>query len=234
MKIVTYNLHLGGNGKRNHLERLFGELKADIAFVQEALDPKGYDSSFPWSTSLWNPVEGMKWASGIISRGMAIEPVNMNIFRGWVVGGKAVIDGNEILLVNVHNPTNKTSYEKNLNLILDAVSAEACSEMIIGGDFNISLGHRMAAESMKDKPEAIRSLERLEKTLGLVQAWQHSHPDTALAQTLRWVSNPLLPYHCDCFFVGKKLAPKIADCKVIGDASFKAMSDHNPVLLELH
>jgi endonuclease/exonuclease/phosphatase family metal-dependent hydrolase len=232
MKVATYNLHFGGSGKeKNHLDRLFSDSGADIAFVQEAFDPKSYPVSYPIQEAVWHSVENMNWGSGIVTRNIPIEEFPLPVFNGWVIAGRVFCEGQEILLVNVHNPSNKMTYLENLIAILDSIKELKYDNIIIGGDFNISLGRRLPSEPLKSNSEDRRGLALLEG-MGLIQAWRLMNPGMPLAQTLRWSKDPALPFHIDCFFINKTLADRVTSCSVLLDPGWTGMSDHNPLAME--
>jgi len=65
-----------------------------------------------------------------------------------------------------------------------------------------------------------------------VNCWQTANPDQPLPQTLRWVSKPNVPYHCDGIFVPKEWTNALKSSEVVSGELWDGLSDHNPVLAE--
>jgi hypothetical protein len=54
-----------------------------------------------------------------------------------------------------------------------------------------------------------------------------------LAQTLRYVKDPVVPYHCDGLFGPASWRPALRSCAVAAGPEWEALSDHNPVVATL-
>src|SRR5690606_14082106 len=93
----------------------------------------------------------------------------------------------------------------------------------------LSLGERLPSESLRSTAEELKALKDI-RALGFTVAWRDSHPSAPLPQTLRWSRNQETPYHCDGFLVR---GAEIVSCEVIAAPEILAVSDHNPVLLEI-
>ena len=102
-------------------------------------------------------------------------------------------------------------------------------EVVIGGDFNISVSHAPGSWRPTRKGElAIQA--RLADEFGLVNCWQAANPGRPPDQTLRWTGNRTTPYHCDGVFVPKGWADRLESCEVLAGDEWDHLSDHNPVV----
>jgi hypothetical protein len=127
--------------------------------------------------------------------------------------------------------------------MLDVISQHRKdADLVIGGDFNLlSLDERHESELKGDgSPWTTIAVEkkiqtRLKDEFGLVNCWQAANPGVPLAQTLRYVKNPVPAYHCDGIFVPASWGTPIS--RVMGNTELynkkpagRRTSDHNPVL----
>ena len=76
-------------------------------------------------------------------------------------------------------------------------------------------------------------LDRMGAELDLLPAWQTANPGRRLAQTLRWVTNPVTPYHCDGVFIPRAWRTRLLSCRVVRGRRWDALSDHSPVVAEV-
>ena len=236
MKIATYNLLRGGTGKR-HWATMLDEHNVSLLLVQESFPP---DEHLPpqlhpqaRSKSVWEPIVGNAWGSGIYSPHGKVTQVPVADFAGWVVG--AEIDGlpahsKPVLVFSVHAPTGAESYSKAVNKILDRIASVAQGrETIIGGDFNLAISESDdPAKPVSKQDAAIQA--RLRDEFGLINCWRTAHPDVPPAQTLRWNKAPETPYHCDALFVPAAWRDRLQTCEILSGDSWNKMSDHNPVV----
>ena len=245
MKIATYNLHFGGKG-RTHWTEILCEYHADILLVQESyapsehLNPETYGSSH--ERAIWTPVEkngkSLAWGSGVYFDGGVPTLLELPDFGGWVVGAERPsevgVEGAQPLRVFcIHAPSGMGSYPKVVNSILDMLLdyRDGC-DIIIGGDFNLSVSKRLATEERTTTTADLKIQARLESEFGLVNCWQTANPNTPLAQTLRWDRDRTVPYHCDGIFVPTKWRDRLRACYVVIGDKWKRLSDHNPVVAE--
>ncbi len=244
MKIFSYNLHFGGKtGLGNHWQKLIAEFDPDIIFAQESFDPNQYfrngQISHPKSF-LWEPVEGRKWGSAIVTPRHQIEPVELDEFGGWVIGGRisnVMIGGisQSVMVFSIHAPS-PGPYEPAVSKILDAIAKRwDGTPLIIGGDFNLTTAIRHQSElTLSSNTVGERKiLQRLRTQFGLLNAWQALHPNENLPQTLRWNRDPVPAYHCDAIFVSHSHLPHLLDASIESGGEWTTLSDHNPVVATL-
>lgn len=236
MKIATYNILKGGS-QRVHWIRMIEDYAVDLLLLQESysrdehLPPLLYPDVR--NQSAWEMIEKNGWGSAIFSRTGSVKRLTVPGFSGWVVGAEisgASWQADPLLAFSIHAPVFKGSYSKSVNKILDEITKIAeCQEIILGGDFNLTLSNWIGSERPVSKQDlAIQA--RLADEFGLVNCWQSANPDQPLHQTLRWTGDRTIPYHCDGLFVPKSWKDRLQNCVVLSGDEWNRLSDHNPVV----
>jgi endonuclease/exonuclease/phosphatase family metal-dependent hydrolase len=239
MQIATYNILKGGK-QRVHWVKMIEDYGVDLLLVQESyphqehLPPLLYPGA--QSRSAWEMVERNGWGSAVFSGTGTVKPVPVPGFSGWVVG--AEISGaswqagtaGPLLAFSVHAPSGMGGYPKQVNKLLDEIKKVAGGrEVVIGGDFNLTVSHFPGSERPTPKQDlAIQA--RLSNAFGLLNCWQAANPGQPLHQTLRWTNDPSIPYHCDGIFVPKAWGDRLVSCVVLAGEEWDRLSDHNPVV----
>lgn len=238
INIATYNLRNGGNSQnRIHYAKLFEIANPDITLFQETCPPEQYLTSNVGfekkHNSCWAEVGETGWGSTVYVKRGTVIPISVpSNFVGSVVGVE--IQGiqwkpleNRILRVfSIHAPD---PYRKSVNEVLDFISTVAKDDdLIIGGDFNLTVGVRHPGEDRQDQD--LWLLERLRQEFGLMSCWQAANPNRDLPQTLRWSGNPTAAYHCDGIFAPGSWYRYLSRCEVLSTPEWTALSDHNPVV----
>lgn len=186
----------------------------------------------------WEMVGKNGWGSAIFSKTGVVEKIAVPGFDGWVVGAKIthadwqkdIID--DILVFSLHAPSVNERYSKQVNKILDQiVSIARGRDVILGGDFNLTVSHRLDAERSTTNQDLLIQ-KRLIDELGLINCWHEANPVVPLAQTLRWSKDKIIPYHCDGLFVPESWTQRLLSCQVLSSEKWNRLSDHNPVLAE--
>jgi exonuclease III len=240
MRIVTYNFRAGGKrGEQNQWSKILIDFAPDIVFAQETRHPKlevPENYQINEDRFVWQPANS-RWGSAVFIRDGEIKPLDVPGFEGWVVGAE-ISESNwfkarqrPLRLFSVHAPSRKgSSYIKEMNLILDQIAELSDNaDLIIGGDFNITASFRHDSEAMKTGRANEKILTRLSDEFRLKSCWQAANPDQPLAQTLRWGSNKISPYHCDGIIAPIAWGQLLGSCQVISEG-WAALSDHNPVV----
>lgn len=241
VKLATYNIRQGGK-KRVHWSTMIDRHGVDLLLVQEShphdehLPPLLYPNSR--GKSVWSMASPNAWGSAIFSKTGTLQPIAVESFDGWVVGAELTgaswqPDGESTLVFSVHAPGGLGGYAGRVNAILDAIEQIAGgSEVIIGGDFNLSVSNWSgSAMAVSKKDLAIQA--RLADRLGLINCWQEANPNQEPGQTLRWTREPTTPYHCDGIFVPKSWRSRLKSCSILSGDEWNRLSDHNPVVAEL-
>ena len=244
--IATYNLRFGGKaGNRIHWQKVLTELQPALFFVQETLEPKTYfsDESYPHYAQQihWAAVHKRPWGSAIYTRQGQVTPLEAlsPALAGWVTGvkitgfGSPVSPGKTLYAYSVHAPSGRSSYIKEVHAILDGIGTQvtAGADVVIGGDFNLTVGMRHPSEALqKSQPQL---MARFRRELGLMSCWQMANPNQNLPQTLRWSNDKTKPYHCDGIFAPAHWYRYLNRTDVIASPDWHPLSDHNPVVATL-
>lgn len=242
MKILTYNMLHNKRSTRNW-SLILDKYDPDIVLAQESLAPTAYRmpllDEFEWQdNTVWSPVNNL-WGSAVYVKAETPRRLDLPDHRGWVVSVEVSgadwlpLQSRALRIFSLHAPTGKGEYATVVNSILDVIGnhREGC-DIVIGGDFNLSVSERQASEERKNKKCNLLVQARLRDEFGLINCWQAANPGVPLVQTLRWTSNPSQPYHCDGIFVPASWSPNLRSCDVISGAEWDGMSDHNPVMAE--
>lgn len=225
MRIVTWNLRHGAGGAT------WLNLQADIILLQEATSAPDHHGA------VWEKVPGGRWGSAVVATLGTGRPIAVPGYEGWVVGAEIDSEFGPLAVFSVHAPSStpacpRRSYSDEvvtiIGLIREAVRPGV--HLVVGGDFNFTLDERRASEAMKTTAAERRALAAIADA-GLVSAWNASHPDQPLPQTLRWSSDrapgKTTPYHCDGILVPKAWSEWI-QCQIYTAEPYM-VSDHNPV-----
>jgi endonuclease/exonuclease/phosphatase family metal-dependent hydrolase len=235
LRIATFNFRRGGGVRRpEHWPLLRERLQADVLLTQESRPPHE-DSRH--RTALWaEAVQG--WGTGLYAPKLALKPLEVKGFRGWVTGGQLASGlraGRPLRIFSVHCPAGKGGYAATVHRILDRVQAmPGDADLVLGGDFNVAVGVRDPGEPVKMSKAERALMTRFTEELELVPCWQTANPGRPLAQTLRWTGGPTAPYHCDGIFIPRAWQHRLESCEVFATPEWVALSDHNPVLAVLH
>ncbi len=241
MRIATWNLLKGGS-RRIHWSRLFDEFQVDLLCVQESAHP---DEHLPpllhpesRGCSAWLNVPKRSWGSAVAVRTGAVTALTLPGFKGWVTGAEVRRpvrpDGSSetFLAFSLHAPDKPGGYANAVLKILDDIRNVARGhDIVIGGDFNLSL---LPSPHEKPANKRMNSIvrARLADEFGLVNCWKAANPDAEPAQTLRWTKDRTTPFHCDGLFVPRRWLPQLKSCVVLSGDDWNQLSDHNPVIAQ--
>lgn len=229
MRLVTWNLRNGAG--RPLWPRLQADIQADIGFLQES------DATPDGANVLWRQVPGAQWGSAVVTTLGSIRPIELSGYEGWVVGGHLQAARRALAVFSVHVPSSTKTMPREpyateairiITLIRAAVPPD--TDVVIGGDFNVTLGERHPSESLRTAHSDRLVLQAI-ASAGLVSCWTAAHAGEPLPQTLRWTGDRspgrTTPYHCDGILVPQSWAPGIR-CDILTDERHR-ISDHNPV-----
>ena len=241
MKLATYNILKGGS-HRVHWTKMIEDQGVDLLFVQESYQHDDHRPPllYPGSRnrSVWEMVEQNGWGSAVYSNSGTLKQISVPGFTGWVV--VAQISGafwqshsdDSLMAFSVHAPSRAESYSKQVNRLLDEIGRIAAgSEIVIGGDFNLTVSNWSGSERPVSKQDLAIQL-RLSEEFGLLNCWQAANPNQKLPQTLRWTKDRTIPYHCDGLFVPKSWKDRLESCEVLSGDDWNQLSDHNPVVAQ--
>jgi hypothetical protein len=237
MTVTTYNLRNGGNAKnRIHWAKLFEAVNPEIALFQETCHPEQYMPADFWQDVRPNPqwveVRNTGWGSAIYVGSGSLKPISVPGYDGCVVGAEVrdfewlPLKKKRLRIFSLHAPS---PYRQSVNRILDFIATlPQDDDLIIGGDFNLSVGVRHPSEALLGQD--LWLLRRLRREFGLMNCWQTANPNQDLPQTLRWSGNPTAHYHCDGLFVPASWYRYLDQSTVLNSPDWEALSDHNPVV----
>jgi endonuclease/exonuclease/phosphatase family metal-dependent hydrolase len=227
-RLATLNM-LKGGGRRVAPDQVLRDTRADLVLLQEAAGFAGAASRH-----VWQPVSARGWGSAIQVAHGRLAPIAVNGFEGWVAGARWHGPlGHGVAVFSVHAPHGVGGYCGRMHHILDAIAIAAQSagttEIVVGGDFNISISPRShSGDPVGARQRAVQV--RLRDEFGLVNAWDALHPRRLPVQTLRWTGDPTVPYHCDGLFVPRSWLVALRSCVVLSSRRWCERSDHNPVV----
>ena len=242
LRVVAYNFLSGGSAVRTgHWSRICTQLAPDIVLAQECRAP--HDSpgerfrAGATDTLLWAPAATRRWGSAVLLRGLQGTSLTIPQFAGWVVGAELPAPGwspgRPLRFFSIHCPAGPRGYVRTLHQILDRIAPlRAGADLILGGDFNVVVGHRQPRERIPMSRGEREILDRLSAEFDLIGCWQAANPGRPLAQTLRWSADRRAPYHCDGIFVPSSWRGRLVSCRVVTGSRWAGLSDHNPVVAE--
>lgn len=226
MRIVTWNLRNGAGGAT------WPHLQAEIVLLQEATSAPDH------AGAIWEKVPDGRWGSAVVTTLGAIWPIRIQGYEGWAVGAEVDSEFGPLAVFSVHAPTSTATrprlhYTDEVVTILGLVreAAHPGVHVVVGGDFNFTLGERHASETLKTSARDRRALAAIADA-GLVSCWSASHPDQPLRQTLRWSRGKATPCHCDGILVPTSWSAWVT-CDIHDEERY-AVSDHNPVFATLN
>jgi len=238
LRIVAYNFLSGGSAARTgHWARIRAQLAPDIVLAQECRAPQEVPGERfrieASDTLLWAPAAARRWGSAVLVRGLGAVPLGIRGFRGWVVGAEIPSPTRPLRVFSIHCPVGERGYIRTLHQILDRIARFAPgADLLLGGDFNVVVGHRQPNERIRMSRGEREILDRLSAEFDLISCWQATHPGRPLAQTLRWSADRAAPYHCDGIFVPASWSARLVACRVVRGPRWTSLSDHNPVVAE--
>lgn len=242
LRVVAYNFLSGGSAARTgHWARLHTQLVPDIVLAQECRAPEAAPGERfrigPTDTLFWARAAARRWGSAVFIRGLRATPLGIPGFRGWVVGAELSspdwAPARPLRAFSIHCPVGERGYVRTLHRILDRIARLASgADLLLGGDFNVVVGHRQPTERIRMSRGEREILGRLSAEFDLISCWQAAHPRRPLAQTLRWSADRAAPYHCDGIFVPVSWTARLLACRVVRGSRWATLSDHNPVVAE--
>jgi endonuclease/exonuclease/phosphatase family metal-dependent hydrolase len=238
MRIATYNIRKGGS-RRVHWVRVIEDFGVDLLLVQESypyheyLPPLMYPDA--GKQSAWEMAEKNGWGSGVFSRTGSVKPVAVPKFSGWV-GGAEISEASwqagiadPLLAFSIHAPSKGEAYWKQVNKLLDEIKTVAAGgDVVIGGDFNLTVSNWIGSERPASKEELAIQV-RLAGDSGCSTAGKKRTP-TTLAPDAKVDDNRTIPYHCDGLFGPKAWKARLESCSVLAGEEWNRLSDHNPVV----
>jgi endonuclease/exonuclease/phosphatase family metal-dependent hydrolase len=236
-RVVSANLQhgRGANLQPNAWTYLLNELHADLVCAQESRRPAEY-GLHPSLLQLFVSAKDRDWGSAVLATRGELAPIEFQSLSGSVVTGflRTQIGGvnREVDVYSIHiGGKGEREYLKNTTSALERTT-RGTRHRIVAGDFNVTVARRRPEEHLSNSDGELRLLAMIEEEFGLVNAWASCNPTKPLAQTLRWSGNPKAPHHCDGIFVDRSLLPYVVAAEVHESATWRRMTDHNPVVVD--
>lgn len=252
MRIVTYNMLKGGRGDYSTLHRVIDRLQPDFLFAQEACSPATYHSKNPQfreaqyvDKMVWGKAGNNYWGSLVYAREAAIISCRLpnTSLNGWVQGADIVqhdyssTASRPLRMFSIHNPKPKGSnYYREINHILDNIrSLTSGHDVIIAGDFNITISKRSTLEAQENTAEENALIVRLQNEFQFINCWQECNPNQHLAQTFHGNRSSSRVHHIDGIFVPHTWKHLLSKCEIISPPEhIWAEGDHYPVVADFN
>jgi len=155
-------------------------------------------------------------------------------FQGWVTG-VAMIGvpwaARPLQVYSIHTlPGSPFACEQAIKAILDGITERRDgADLVLGGDFNVTIGHSHPGDRRPNTPGEVAILQRLEGEWSLVNCWQVMHRDRPLARTFQALTADARSSHYDGLFVPASWRSHLQACEV-WDAPIDSLpSDHQAV-----
>lgn len=218
-------------------------LNPDIALLQESVPlqlHQGFIGEHHESlnlsqcgTYIWEDIDPKRrWGSGVFTKNLPIRQLNIKASYPGALTVAEVKVGEDIittisiygLLENGYSITSLHRMLSDLTLLLDG-KLGTNRKIILAGDFNASLQF-----DQQQSGESHRLLfDRLEN-FGLCALFPQNLGQSS--QTLR-SDKSAKAWHIDHFYVSKNLLDKVRKTEVLFNEQIKALSDHNPLMVEI-
>lgn len=243
MKLLSYNIRMGGTGREDALARVIRYCEPDVVVLQEAMVPAVVERL---ARSC-----GMQWHGSRPGHSIAflsrLQPAQFTWHNVWFAKRsylELVLSRTNTRIYGVHlsaihsNVTEqRRTYE--LRWMLDAIKAHAKAFHVLTGDFNtIAPGEHLNINSLPLRLRFITwftggtirwSTIQILFNKGYSDAYRVFHKDNGYTFPV-WDPHVRLDY----LFVPSDFAARITGCQVIRDApGVKDASDHLPLLSEI-
>ena len=243
LRVVAYNFLSGGSAARTgHWSRIRRHLAPDIVLAQECRAPHETPGerfrAGATDTLLWAPAAPRRWGSAVLLRGQPATPLPIPEYAGWVVGAElaapAWSPARPVRLFSIHCPVGLRGYIRTLHEILDRIAAwRGGADLILGGDFNVVVGHRQPHERIRmsrGEREILDPVVRGVRPHQLLAGGEPRAPARADPALDRRPPRPL-PLRRHLRAVGVGIA-RLVSCRVVRGSRWAGLSDHNPVVAE--
>lgn len=250
MKIATYNFCRGGKPDYRTLFRLFETLQPDIVTGQEACPLAQYLAHTPEyrsvfsSTFTWGQASTNYWGSFVYAKDGTTENIPLTNIKlaGWVVGVEIknsilnTYSAKPIRIFSIHNPTRteSTYFREALAIVEELKNHKDIADLIVSGDFNLTITERNAQEHRKNSEEDKVIISKIRDELGLVNCWKTVHPEKFLDQTFHGGQFPAPPFHIDGIFIPQAWKHRIQACEVVSPPKYEWFEgDHYPMYVDI-
>lgn len=237
--ILTYNFLNGGKpGDQNQWPKLLNQFKPHLVLAQETRDPVKHLTEQADAHVHWLRMN-TKFGTGVVAIGAEITPLTLPNSAAYAAAVEITppadwpaFIASPLRVVSVHlaDKLDGDYWPLARKVMADIASLPPGGDLVIGGDFNLTVGIQG-----KDRGEYVTSgaarkfLKLMQTEFGLMSAWQAVNPNTELAQTYRhW--NSQKRFHLDGIFIPARWYRYLESCAVTNDPDWSGVSDHYPVV----
>lgn len=256
LKIATWNM--AHREPKDRWDYLINEVSPDIALVQEARPPaeahrsdeNNSEYTFSGYKLIWEEIGGTrKWGSGVVTKNLPVDKIKSpeefkNSYAGALTGAKVTLpDGKSLHVFSIYGLIAEDPYSipmyytPTLHRMLSDLESllvhlnKKRQDIIVGGDLNSGIQFDEKFGTKRYYTHAHRILFDRMKDFGLEDCFPKFFKKPV--QTLRHVASKE-PWQNDYLLVSRHLIDNVKDCKVITEDAVLKLSDHNPVVIELH
>ena len=243
LRLLSYNVRYGGNGREERLAAVIGAAAPDVVVFQEATRPPVIErlaeltgmrhcgsrrgESLGFMSRV--PIESVRWHQPRISRHAFLEIVPAG--SGWRIFG--------VHLSAVHAAWTERRRFLELRALLVAIQQHQHGPHVLVGDFNTLAPGELF--DFRKLPARLRALVWLSggrirwRTIqavldaGYTDAFRHLKPDLVGYTFPTWDPHVRLDY----VFVPRTFVGRVARCEIIAGDGVSEASDHLPLLAEL-
>ena len=223
---------LGNRTKRKAIMHYLKDKQLDIAFLQETHSTNKLLKQFEieWGNK-WFAASGTSQARGvaIVFKNKSSITVNKSFVdhEGRYVICNVSMDGTEYTLCNLYAPNEDSpKFFEKLFKIIDKV---ACENVIIGGDFNLTLDPELdRLNSLYNNRKATEFVKKAMETFNMEDIWRNRNPEN---KRYTWYKrhNGMSASRIDYFLVNQGVSPKIKNMEI----SWTNRTDHSLVTMSV-
>lgn len=172
--------------KRKSLVNWLAKQKADIIFLQETYSTPEIENDwkYQWKGDIFF-AHGTNKSKGtliLIKNDLDFEAKNVKTDKnGRFVLIKAVIQNSPFILVNVYAPNDtkeQINFFSEINYILEDLEFDPDSNIVIGGDFNVTFDTDLDCSGGKPVlKESVKKLKEIEANFDLIDIWRIRNPE---------------------------------------------------------
>ena len=232
LKIRSINVRgLNNNHKRNAILTNLKLEKSDIILVQETHCVKHLEQA--WTREWQNEA---KFSNGTSqSCGVAIlfgRHFTISNYYSDNEGRLQILDiykdNEQLCIVNIYAPNKDGERVTFFTELLQVLATRRYDKIIIGGDFNTTLGHKDKIGGKRKNYKSSKQLNNLMDSLELLDVWRKLHANEI---DYSWSQpNPRVMCRLDFFLVSKSICPFVESCTM----RHMPLTDHKLITIDIN